>query len=80
MVFTKVGNENDMLHVEYYESRLHREGFVDLKLADPTDAEKLHDDDTLEIPGVCDCHSGDEVTIVVHHPDDTIDEVRASCA
>ncbi len=80
MVLTKVGNEEDILHVEYYETKLHKEGCVELRLSNPSDAEKLHDEDTVEVIGVCDCHSGDQVTIVVHHPDDTVDEIQANCA
>ncbi len=78
MVFTKVGNDDGTLHVEYYESNLHKEGCVDLTLSNPADAEKIHDEDTVEIPGVCDCVSGEEVDIVVHHPDCTEDIVHAN--
>lgn len=80
MVLTKVGSESDILHVEYYETKLHKEGCVELKLSNPTDAGKLHAEDTVEVLGVCDCHHGDEVTIVVHHPDHTVEEIHANCA
>lgn len=80
MVLTKVDSDRDTVHVEFYETKLHKEGVVELKLSDPSDAAKLHEDDTYEVLGVCDCHTGDEVTIIVHHPDKSVDEIQASCA
>ena len=80
MVFTKVGSDSGILHVEFYESTLKKEGMIDLTLTDPADCAKVHDDDTLDIPGIQDCVPGETMTIIVHHPDHTVDEIRANCA
>lgn len=80
MVFTKVGAEHDVLHVTYYETALSRQGIVDLTIDDSNEVSKIHEDDTVEIVGLSECVPGDEVTVVVHHPDDTIDEIAAHCA
>ena len=79
MVFTKVGNENNTLHVTYYETALEKEGILDLRLTNPGDRSKIHDDDTVDIVGIHDCIPGDQVTVVIHHRDHTIDEVNARC-
>lgn len=81
MVLTKVDTDSqNHVRVEYYETEHHKEGFIELTLSDPADVGKLHDDDTYEIPGVCSCSSGQEVTIVIHHSDETVEKVRANCA
>lgn len=80
MVFTKVGNDAGVLHVSYYETTLKKEGVIDFALQDPSDGAKVHDDDTLEVPGIQDCTPGETVTIIVHHPDHSVEEIRANCA
>ncbi len=80
MVFTKVGTEEGVLHIIYYETTLKKEGVVDLALHDPTDCDKVHDDDTLDIPGLQDVVPGELVTIIVHHPDKSVEEIQANCA
>lgn len=80
MVFMKIGSDSAILHVEYYESTLKKEGMVEFTLNDPADRSKVHDGDTLDIPGIQDCTPGEAMTIIVHHPDHTVDEIRANCA
>ncbi|MCH7958886.1 MAG: hypothetical protein IID08_02075 [Candidatus Hydrogenedentes bacterium] len=80
MVFTKVGSDSGILHIKYYETTLKKEGMVDFTLTNPADGAKFHDDDTLDIPGIQDCVPGEEMTIIVHHPDHSVDEIRANCA
>lgn len=80
MVFTKVGAEKSILHIIYYETTLKKEGVIDLSLHNPADRDKVHDDDTLDIPGIQDVVPGESVTIFVHHPDDSVEEIQADCA
>lgn len=80
MVLTKVGRESDTLHIDYYETRLGKQGMLDLTIVDHSDLAKIHDDDTFDIVGLPDCRSGDRVTLVIHHPDHTVEEIQADCA
>lgn len=77
MVLTHVESEQDVLHIAYYETSQHKEGFVDLTLSNPSDKSKLHEGDTFDIPEPDACLSGAPVTIVVHHPDGDTEEIRA---
>ena len=80
MVFTMVGAERDTLHVAYYETKLRKQGIIGLTLSNAADLAKIHDDDTLDIVGLHDCCPGDSVMLIVHHPDQTTDEIQACCA
>lgn len=80
MVFSKVGRESNTLHIEYYETKLRKQGVLDLTVADHLDVEKIHDDDTIDFVGLHDCQPGDQVTLIIHHPDDSVEEVRTNCA
>ena len=80
MVFTKVGSDLNTLHVTYYESAYHKEGFVDLTLLHPEDSSKIHTEDTVDIPGIQDHAPGEPVTVVVHHPDHSDDFIEAKYA
>lgn len=77
MVFTKVGNDHDTLHISYYETTLHKQGVVDLMLENPADCAKIHQDDVVDIPGLTDAMPGEDMTILVHHPDQTTEELHA---
>ena len=80
MVFTKVAADHNVLHIAYYETKLKKQGMVDLALENAADLSKIHDDDSFEVIGLHDCIPGDHVTLIVHHPDHSVEEIPALCA
>ena len=77
MVIAHVENDEDVLHVAYYETDLHKEGFIDLRLTNPADTSKNCEDDVFDIPEPDRCKAGAPVTIVVHHHDGATEHIRA---
>jgi aconitate hydratase len=77
MVMTHVESDHEILHIAYYETGVGKEGSVDLTLANPSDCTKLHGDDTVNIPDVEACGSGDPVTITLTHADGSTEEIVA---
>jgi aconitate hydratase len=57
-----------------HETNLKKQGMLALTFANPSDYEKIQEDDTIDIKGLETFMEGESLTIVLHHNDGTMDE------
>jgi aconitate hydratase len=57
-----------------HETNLKKQGMLALTFANPSDYEKIQEDDTIDIVGLETFSEGEPLTIVLHHNDGTTDE------
>ena len=57
-----------------HETNLKKQGMLALTFANPSDYEKIQEDDTIDIVGLETFAEGEPLTIVLHHNDGTTDE------
>jgi aconitate hydratase len=57
-----------------HETNLKKQGMLALTFANPSDYEKIQEDDTIDIKGLETFTEGESLTIVLHHNDGTMDE------
>jgi aconitate hydratase len=60
------------------EANLKKQGLLALTLVDPDDYERFLVDDTIDIVGLAELAPGRPVTVVLHHPDGTTDEISTT--
>ncbi len=61
-----------------HEANLKKQGVLALAFADPADYDKIRVDDSVDVVGLADLAPGKPVRVVVHHADDTSDEILTS--
>lgn len=79
MVMTHVVNDQNLLHVSYYETTKSKEGVIELSLKDPQDGAKVQRDDVIDIERVEEIVPGSCCTVVLHHANGATDVVEATC-
>ena len=57
-----------------HETNLKKQGMLALTFANPTDYDKVQEDDTIDIEGLTEFAPGRPLEIVLHHADGTMDE------
>ncbi|TDB67042.1 aconitate hydratase [Arundinibacter roseus] len=61
-----------------HETNLKKQGMLALTFADPSDYEKVQEDDTIDIVGLNSFEPGRSLTVVLHHSDGTKDEITVN--
>ncbi len=61
-----------------HETNLKKQGILALTFSDKSDYDKILEDDTIDIKGVNEFSPGQPLTILLHHVDETKDEIKAN--
>ncbi len=61
-----------------HETNLKKQGMLGLTFADPSDYDKIQEDDTIDIVGLTEFAPGKPLTLVFHHADGSSDDVKAN--
>lgn len=76
MVYSHVERDGNGLHVNYYDSSMHKEGSMELFFINPADRTRIHDGDEIEVLDVTEVAQDQPVTVHVSHPDGSCDDIR----
>jgi len=61
-----------------HEANLKKQGVLALTFADPDDYERIQANDTVDVVGIADLAPGKAVTVLVHHPDGSMDTIATT--
>ncbi len=61
-----------------HETNLKKQGMLALTFANPSDYDKVQEDDTIDIVGLADFAPGKALTVVLHHADGSADEITVN--
>ena len=61
-----------------HETNLKKQGLLALTFANPTDYDKIQEDDSIDIVGLGEFAPGNHLTLVLHHADGSSDEIQAN--
>lgn len=76
MVYSHVERDDDGLHVNYYDTDMHKEGSMELFFLNPSDRTRISDGDRIEVQGLAAAAQDEPVTVHVSHPDGSCDDIR----
>jgi aconitate hydratase len=65
-------------YARIHETNLKKQGVLALTFADKADYDKIQEDDTIDVIGLTDFAPGKQVTVVLHHKDGSVDEIKAN--
>ena len=65
-------------YARIHETNLKKQGVLALTFADKADYDKIQEDDTIDIVGLSDFAPGKQMTLVLHHKDGSVDEIKAN--
>jgi aconitate hydratase len=65
-------------YARIHETNLKKQGVLALTFADKADYDKIREDDNIDITGLIDFAPGKQMTLVLHHKDGSVDEIKAN--
>lgn len=79
MVQSHVERDGNGLHLSYYDVSHHKEGSMELKFIDPSDVQKIHDDDKVAVDDDIITAAPDQpVVLHVSHPDGSREDIKCN--
>lgn len=75
MVHAHVERDDEGIHVNYYDTDHHKEGYMELNLVNPKDITAIHEEDHVELVGMEESTPEKPITLHVVHPDGTCDDI-----